>query len=192
MLPTRFFIIPVVMFSALISSAGEDAAGLHKKGIEALKKSQAKPEAVVAAARCFAKASALYEANGQPELAVETNSFLYYCKKKMTPKDIDAFLKSENAGVSERLKEVESKPVAPSAAQTWLERADSFAKTNANEQFLITVRYFEVAERFKDSEAGRSAMSKSLEAMQKLIAEQKSDLPHDWWGRSRCHWSIIV
>ena len=44
---------------------------------------------------------------------MEMNSYLYWCKKKMTLKDTDAFLKSEGAAVLERLKEVESKPVLP-------------------------------------------------------------------------------
>lgn len=170
---SRIVLIAFVCVTMRALLAADDAAELQKKGIAALKESQGNAAALVSAARFFAKASAAFEAQGKPELAVDANSFLYYCKKKMTLKDIDAFLQGEEAAVSTRLKEVESKPVQAFEGQAWLERADAFAKKHADELFLITVRYFEVAERFKDSDVGRTAMSRSLEAMQKVIASQK-------------------
>ncbi len=164
-------------FVATTSSA-EDAAELQQKGIAALKDSQTYPDAIVLAARCFAKASAIYESNGKPDLAVEMNSYLYYCKKKMTMKDIDTFLKGEETTVSARLTAVENKPPAQSDAQAYLDRVDSFARANPSEHFLAAVRFFEVADRFKDTDAGRTAMSKSLAEMQQVIAQNaKSEKP---------------
>lgn len=158
--------------TAVTGRAEESAADLHKKGIEALKDSQTNPTAIVTAARCFAKASALYESSGKTDLAVEMNSYLYWCKKKMSLADIDAFLKDEGTTVSARLKAVENKSPVPSEAQAWLERADAFAKANPSEHLLAAVRFFEVADRFKDTDAGRAAMSKSLAEMQQVVTQK--------------------
>ena len=165
----RILLASILLYSAFNLSAEDVAGDLQKRGIDALKASQTKPDAIVAAARYFAEASMKYEADGRNDLAVEANSFLYYCKKKMTNKDVDAFLKDEAPTVTARIKEVEANTIGLSEAQTYLDRADKFAKVHPTELFLITVRYFEVAERFKDTDAGRSAMNKSLEAMQKVI-----------------------
>ncbi len=144
----------------------DDAADLHKKGIEALKESQTNPEAIVTAARYFAQAAALYEAQKNEALAVETNSYLYWCKKKMTLADIDAFVKGD-AALGERLKILEKAP-APAEAQAWFDRAETFARTHAAEHLLNAIRYFEVADRFKNDDVGRAAMSKSLAELQMI------------------------
>lgn len=164
------FIFAPVMFA--LATAAEDAAELHQNGIAALKDSQTNPNAIVAVARCFAKASALYEASGKTEFAVEMNSYLYWCKKKMSMADIDAFLKGEDTTVSARLTAVESKSPVPSEAQAWLDRANAFVRANPSEHLLAAVRFFEVADRFKDTDVGRAAMSKSLAEMQQVVAQK--------------------
>jgi len=149
----------------VVANAAEDADDLHQEGIAALKDSQTNPAAIVMAARCFAKASALYEAGGKTDLAVEMNSYLYWCKKKMTLADIDAFLKGAEGNVSERFTAVDKKVIAPSESQTFLDRADAFARTNPDAHLLIAVRYFEVADRFKGSDPSLKAQEKSLKEM---------------------------
>src|SRR5467141_3858878 len=89
----------------------EDAAELREKGIAALKESQANPRAIVEAARAFAKAAEAYATSGNEEKSVEMNSFLYWCKKKMTLQDIEAFINGGEAAVAEKLNAVEK--IAP-------------------------------------------------------------------------------
>lgn len=171
----NFYAIRLALFIALAASAfaADDAPTLHKKGIEALKESQSNPEAIVTAARYFAQAAAQYEAQKNEALTVEMNSYLYWCKKKMTIKDIDAFLKDGNVAVAERLKIVEKAP-AQEEAQAWFDRADTYARAHPDEHLLIAVRYFEVADRFRESDAGRAAMSLSLKEMQQITAPKAS------------------
>ncbi len=147
----------------------EGAAGLRQKGIEALKESQSNPAAIVTAARNFAKAAAQFESEGKTDLAVEMNSYLYWCKKKMSYADIEAFLKDEELSVSGHLTAVEKKAPAASEAEQYLARADAFAKSRPTEFLLIAIRYFEVADRFVGSPISLDAQRKSLEYQQKAI-----------------------
>ena len=76
-------VLSCLLLAALFASA-EDADDWRTKGISTLKLSQSDPSALVDAARNFAKAGELYSAAGDQEKSVEMNSFLYWCKKKMT------------------------------------------------------------------------------------------------------------
>ncbi len=146
--------------------AGEEAAsGFQEKGFQALKESQTEPRAIVNAARAFAKASELYEAEGNSDKAVEMNSYLYWCKKKMTLGNIEEFTKSGETGVVAKLTAVEKAEVNAEDAQQWYDRAENFAAANANEPLLIAVRFYEVADRFKGTEISLKAQDKSLQAM---------------------------
>ena len=80
----------------LLAPAG-DVTILESKGIAALKLSQAEPDAVVSAAIYFGQAADAYQAAGNTEKATEMNSFLYWCKKKMTLAQMDVFLKGGDA-----------------------------------------------------------------------------------------------
>lgn len=144
----------------------EDAADLEAKGISALKLSQNEPDAIVSAAIYFGQASALYQSAHNDEKATEVNSFLYWCKKKMTSHQIDEFLKGGsaiNAKIAQRMKEIETAP-PPDEAQTYFNRAEAYANAHPNEHLLIAVRFFEVAGRFKGSDL-------SLQAEDRLLKE---------------------
>ena len=168
---TAYFVI--TLFFLFSNADCEDAADLRQKGIDALKDSQTNPDSIVTAARCFAKASAQYVASGENDGAVEMNSFLYWCKKKMTMAQIDSFLTSGETVVTKHLDAASSTPIPESEAQALLDRATTFERANTSEPFLVSVRYFEVADRFKDTDVGRAAMAKSLQIMQKVIEQQK-------------------
>ncbi len=147
----------------------EDADEVRERGVTALKESQANPRAIVDAARFFVKAGELYNTAGNEEKVVEMNSFLYWCKKKMTLEDIDAFTKGGEAHVTSKLEAVE-KAVPKDDAQKVFDRAEQFAKTYSNEHLLIAVRFFEVADRFKGTDAALRAMDRSL----KELLQEKS------------------
>ena len=92
----RHFIFPFFMLLALLGwgVAAEDAEAERSLGINSLKESQTNPGAIVSAARHFAKASDLFATAGNDDKATEMNSFLFWCKKKMTFQDIEQFTKN--------------------------------------------------------------------------------------------------
>ena len=149
--------------AALSIRAEEDAAALQQvRHRRAESESQLEPKLIVTAARCFAKAAALYEAQNDEEHAVETNSYLYWCKKKMTLADIEEFTKGLDTGIAERVAAV-AKKVEVSEAQKWFERAEGFAEKHASDHLLVAIRFFEVADRFKGTEQSFTAQDRSLE-----------------------------
>ena len=156
----------------------EDADESREKGIAALKDSQTNPHAIVEAARHFVKAAALYGDAGNEEKNVEMNSFLYWCKKKMTLEDIEQFTKGGEAAVTSKLAAVEKAAPKADEAQKWFDRADQFAQKNPTEHLLIAIRFFEVADRFKGSDSGVVALDRSLkELLQEKSSAVKSALP---------------
>lgn len=156
-------ILLLIGFSLITSSIyAEDAGALRERGIAALKESQNNPRAIVEAARCFAKAAEMFLAANDEEKAVEMNSFLYWCKKKMTLEDMDAFIKGGDAKVAEKINAVEKSAPKADESQKWFDRAEKFAKNNPNEHLLIAIRFYEVADRFKGSDASFKAQDRSL------------------------------
>jgi len=171
-----FAVFLAVAFAA--SCYAGEADDIREKGIAALKDSQTNPRVIVEAARAFVKAAELYAASGDDEKSVEMNSFLYWCKKKMTMNDIDAFVKGGETGVSAKLNAIEK--LAPKAddAQKYLDRAEQFAAKNPSEHLLIAIRFYEVADRFKGSDASMRAQDRSLkEQLQDISSAAKSTLP---------------
>src|ERR1043165_5523615 len=155
----------------------EDAAELREKGIKALNESQTDPGKVVDAARFFVGAEALYAQKGDEEKAVEMASFLYWCKKKMTLEDVNKFNNGGEAKVAEKLNAVEQMAPKTDEAQKWFDRAEKFAQTNPSEHFLIAVRYFEVASRFKGTDVSLKAQDLSLN--EQALANNQKRAPVD-------------
>jgi len=154
--------------------AAEEVAEIREKGIRALKESETNPRAIVEAARAFLKAADLYTAAGNDEQATEMNSFLYWCKKKMTLQDIEQFTKSGNTAIVEKLEAIDK--IAPKAddAQKWFDRAEKYAKDNPNEHYLIAVRFFEVASRFVGTKESIAAQERSLKEQGLSVAKAAS------------------
>ncbi len=165
-------ILIFALFTVLVASAlhAEDADEVRDRGISALKESQTNPRAIVDAARLFVKAGELYNTAGNEEKVVEMNSYLYWCKKKMTLDDIEAFTKGGEVAVTGKLAALEKIIPKTDDAQKWFDRADQFAKKYPNEHLLIAVRFYEVADRFKGSDA-------SLKAQDRSLKEQLLDKP---------------
>ncbi len=65
----------------------------------------------------------MYAAAGDESKATEMNSFLYWCKKKMSYQDIEEFTKKGDVVTAQKLNAIEK--IAPNAdeAQKWLDRA---------------------------------------------------------------------
>jgi len=146
--------------------AAEEPDVIYKQGIAKLREAQADHSALVPATKLLAQAAALYEAAGDEAKAAEVNSCLYWARKKMTLADTAAV--KGDAQISQRLEAV-AKPIPVDDAKAMLAKADEFAKTHADDPLLVAIRYFEVGDRFKDSEA----IEKSLKAMQEVGAKAK-------------------
>ena len=169
-------VLLTIIFAALSCATtlrAEDAEAFRDKGIAALKESVSDPRAIVGAARYFVKAQILYSAAGDEDKSVEMNSLLFWCKKKMTMQDIDAFTQSGEAAVATKLQDVEKLMPKADEAQAWYERAETFATKNPSEHLLIAIRFFEVADRFKGSDTSFKAQDRSL----KELLEDKSAAP---------------
>jgi len=155
----------------------EEAAELEARGASALKQSQAEPDAIISAAIYFGRAAAAYEQGANSVKVVEINAFLYWCKKKMTAEQTEAFLKGGNdaAAIAKRMKDVEALAPGADEANNYFERAESFAKAHPAEHLLISVRFFEVADRFKGSEVSLKAQDRSLQEMTQASAAAPAD-----------------
>lgn len=154
---------------------GDNIDVLRDRGLQLLKESEANPDAIVDAARALASAALLYEKKGDETQAVDTNGFLYWCKKKMTLVQLQALSQkdSNGAALATRLL-ISVDPVPNSKAAVYLMRADAFANAHADEHLLNAIRYFEVAERFRGTDISLQAQDKSLKEMQLAASAPKT------------------
>lgn len=161
---------------AFVCSFGfsQTAEEYKQAGMAALNASQADPDKIVDAAKNFVKAVESYERDNNEVAAVEINSFLYWCKKKMTLEQIGKFAGggAEEKKIVQRLEKVVTQPVKVDDAAAYLAAADQFASSRPNDHYLIAIRYFEVAERFKGTPASLKAQEISLREMQAVLKQQ--------------------
>ncbi len=132
-------------------TAAESAADLEAKGVAALKKSQTESDQIVQAALNFGKASALYDKAGKADKLTEMNSFLFWCKKKMSAEQFELLQKNKDAAapaIAKRMEDLEAEVPPAEEAKAFFDRADAYAKAHPAEHLLIAVRFFEVAELF--------------------------------------------
>ena len=162
------FKLTVLLLCLMPSLLASEADRLRDKGFELLKAAQDDPNKIILAAQALADAAGAYQFAGDDKNAQEMESYLFWAKKKMTIQQIDAFLARGGEPAKrtmEWLETAEKKAVKPEDAALYLARADGYAE-GAKDSFLIAVRYFEVASRFKGTPEGEKAMEKSLNAMQ--------------------------
>lgn len=161
-------ILTAILATALSLFSAETPDQLRDKGFEALKAAQADETKIVDAARFLAQAAEAYEKDGNDNAASELNSYLFWCKKKMTIKQVDSFLANGN-GVAKaavaKMEAAEKKEVKPEEAAIWLDKADAFAKAHPNDSLLCAIRFFEVADRFVGAQESLIAQRKSLDLM---------------------------
>ncbi|MCY3020285.1 MAG: PEGA domain-containing protein [Planctomycetota bacterium] len=156
-------VLPLLLFA-------EEPEAVYKQGIAKLRDAQSDHAALVPATKLLAQAAALYEAAGDEAKTTEINSCLYWAKKKMTLADTEA-VKGDAVAV-QRIETV-AKAIPASEAKTMLDKAEAFAKGRADDPLLISIRFFEIADRFPDAPEGKKAMQQSLAAMQKVGEKAK-------------------
>lgn len=168
MLRATLLLLSVLTVAAFCGESPED---LKKAGMQALYESQTNPGAVVKAAEFFSKASDKFEAAGNDAEAQESNSYLYWCKKKMNMQQIEAFTHAAPFKPAP----VVSDPAAE--ARAFFERAEAFAKFHSSDHLLVAIRYFEVADRFTSTEFGMKAQRLSLQEMQAATVLKPAPVP---------------
>lgn len=176
--------VPILIILVALATVAQDSPDeLRDRGLEALKASQTDEGKIVEAARCLAEAAEAYEQTGELDKSTELNSYLYWCKKRMTLQQAEEFAGKGDDGrrIAAKLQAVVSQKTDKTEAAKWLDRADAFTQTHEKDPFLCAVRYFEVADRFMGAQESLIAQRKSLDLMQKTsganLAQETSILP---------------
>ncbi|MBA3700497.1 MAG: hypothetical protein H0W78_16750 [Planctomycetes bacterium] len=149
----------------------EEAAVLVVQGKEAMIESNDNPRRSVDAAVAFSKALKYYETTGDTDTICDLEANIFWCKKRMNLDDVKSFVaqKSGDKTVVAALAKVDkvaNKEVTADKADEYFSRAEKFASKNPENFEQISVRYFEVAERFVGTEVGIKAQKLSLVAQQ--------------------------
>ncbi len=187
-MPVRMILLIVISWLLVTSAATaaddpqQQASARQAVGLELLAQAESKPERIIDAALAFGEALSLYQALGDTDNVCAMQANLYWCRKKMDAKQIEAWLAAkrkpapagspaamvkpeESIQKLEKIEAAVAKPVKPAEAKAYFDRADKWAKAHPEEHLLIAIRWFEVADRFKDDALGRTAMELSLAAM---------------------------
>jgi len=159
---------PTKDHEVVVTASNPTPQELLKEGVTLLKE-----EKLVEAVKVLAKASEAFQASGNEERAAEANSLLYWAKKRMTLAQANAL--AGDAKVAKVVQEVVEKKVDPKDAKVWLVRANEYAR-NTTDPLLKAVRYFEVADRFKGTPEGFTALDQSLKLMKMVSAKPKTDV----------------
>ena len=157
--------------AALIGAEPSRAAELVAQGQAAMRAGETEPMKMVEAAVAFAGALKEYEKAGDEDGAREMRANLYWCKKKMPGEVLAQYVKANKGGdtkaLIKKVDEVAEAKVDAGEAQGYFDRAEAFAKGHPDQQMQITIRWFEVAGRFKDTTgAARDLSLKAQELSQ--------------------------
>ena len=173
-LPLCLCISSVLAAEPVSASAAKD---LMTQAEAALVEADTNPERIIDAALGFAAALPWYEAQGDTDSICDIQASLFWCRKRMDVETLKAYqakLGNSDANTRATLAKVDAvteRAVDTSEAKNYLARADAYAKTHPQELRQITIRYFEVAERFQGTPASLAAQRLSLDTQQRWAKE---------------------
>lgn len=170
----HLILLAIIGSAAALDQGGAEAA--VARGWAAYQASDADHTQIVPAALAFAEALPFYVEKGDDEAARELQADIFWCRKRMTSSDLDAYLagKPEAAKLAETVTTVADRPVAPSEAADYFAKAEAFAKAHPSEHLKLAIRYFEVASRFAGTQEAMDAQKRSLdEQVQAKTGEAK-------------------
>jgi hypothetical protein len=156
----------IVLLFICLSAFAEDGAD----AVALLRQSQSDESKLVPAIQALTAAIGVVEKAQDENKALELNACLFWARKKLNLAEIEQLTKVDGEA-AKRADSTLTLEVKPADAALWLAKADGFANVS-KDQFLIAVRYFEVASRFKGSFAADTAMEKSMAALQKAKVPQ--------------------
>jgi hypothetical protein len=153
----------------LLAGKAAAQAEMGREGLVRYRANQSNPEPLVAAALAFAEAHRLYELAGDSEAVCDMQANLFWCKKQMNLDAVQAYLKEKGAGATDGLAKVDKiaeRKIDVSEADTYLARAEQFAASHQDDPLAVSIRWFEVAERFVGTPAAIKAQKASLAAQE--------------------------
>ena len=152
-------------------AAADAAAEKGRRALQLYRKDQAaNPNAVVDAAMSFTEAHHHYQALQDTDSVAEMQASIYWCKKQMNLDAVKAYLARQ--GKTEALASMDAvaeKKVDTTEAQSYLDRARTFATEHPEDLSAISMRYFEVAERFIGTPISLEAQKLSMQAQNKYM-----------------------
>ncbi len=162
-----------------VSVSKAEAEVLVEQGKQAMVDSNENPRRSVDAAVSFSKALRYYEQTGDTDKICDLEANIFWCKKRMNLEDVKAFVAQKSGDKTvvaalAKADQVASKEVSKDKAEEYFVRAEKFAAANPDKFDLISVRYFEVAERFVGTETGIKAQKLSLSAQQNQMKQIKA------------------
>jgi hypothetical protein len=157
----------------------EEAEALVAQGKQAMIDSNENPRRSVDAAVAFSKALKYYETTGDTDAICDIEANIFWCKKRMNIDDVKSFVAQKSGDKTvvaalAKADKVANKEVTADKAEEYFTRAEKFASKNPENYEQISVRYFEVAERFVGTETGIKAQKLSLAAQQNQMKAIKA------------------
>jgi hypothetical protein len=166
-----------VWLSAGDPATADEAEALVAQGKTAMRESDHDHRRVVDAAICFGQALTWYQAQNDLDKVCDLQADIFWCKKRMNLDDLGDYVaqKHQDASATAALATVErvaGRTVAANEAQAFLDRAQDFASKHPDDPMQISIRFFEVAERFQGTDISLTAQRLSLDAQQRASREQ--------------------
>jgi hypothetical protein len=162
---------PAADTTASVHAQAEARSEAGRKALQTYRKDQAaNPNAVVDAAVAFTEAHKLFQQLNDTDAVSEMQANIFWCKKQMNLDAVKLYLGEK--GKTEALtamNEVADKKVEVNEGLDYLDRAKKFANNHAADLNSISIRYFEVAERFVGTPIGLEAQKLSLDAQNKYM-----------------------
>jgi len=157
--------------AAKLRASADEKSALGRKLLQTYRKDQAgNPNAVVDAAVAFTNAHKLYLELQDTDAVSEMQANIFWCKKQMNLDAVKVYLTKEGkTDALAQMNEVADKKVETKEGKAYLDRARKFADEHAEDLNGISIRYFEVAERFVGTPIGLEAQKLSLEAQNKYM-----------------------
>jgi hypothetical protein len=178
MTPIRFLITAAFATTLMVNTAfaADDDLRVQAKEKATTGLTLMQSNKYVDAALSYADALKLYEKIGDVDGTCEMQANVYWCKKKMNVDDIQAYVAHKGGGgdakaVAARIEAVADKQVSVDKAQEYFDRAQAFEKKQPDKTLQIAIRYFEVAQRFKDDPLGAKAQELCFKYQEKLTTE---------------------
>jgi hypothetical protein len=178
---SRLFCAALLATSLAAGEAGAEAAKpeqakvLYESGMQAMADSNSTPSRIIDAAMDFTAALKLYESAEDFDKCQEMQANIFWCKKRMNLDDLNTYLakKKNDKSVSEamdKMTAIADQVVDVAKATEYFDRAKKFAAENPDKHLEVTMRYFEVAERFQGAKIGLEAQKLSMAAQAQWMA----------------------
>ena len=179
----RLLLVACLIGLTVRLDAAEDPAlrsqadALVAAGMAAMKESSATPGRAVDAILLFDQVLALDKKLGDVDQECDMQANIFWCRKHLNIDEVKTYLAQKGStkpadAVLTELKASSDQPLAASDAETYFNRAHTYAQEHPDRPLQIAIRYFEVAERFQGTPSGLNAQRLSLEAQQLAISQE--------------------